>query len=231
MTIILDHMVQGTPEWLEARVGCVTMSNAKKLLTGGKGLTRTSYIIEVASELASGVLAEKINTWDMTRGTMLEPFAAAAYEATTGLKARHVGLGYLDENRRIAASPDGLTEAGGYEIKCQAPKNHMRTIVEAKNPKQFTAQMQGCMWIFGVDSWDYCSFCPEFEALPLFILTVKRDEEMIKKISDAAHLAVEEIDEYVRHANDGVVSQQVADICDNAIELIDVMTNKEVEIL
>lgn len=231
MPIILESLEQGSDEWKLARVGCVTMGKAKALLTGGTGKTRDSYIIEVASELLSGVLSDSINTWDMARGTMLEPYAVDAYEAITGLIVRRVGLGYLDDNRRIAASPDGLTSNGGMEVKCQKPKNHLQTIIAAKNPKQFEAQMQGSMWVFGVDTWDYCSFCPEFEAQPLFILTLNRDEEMIKKISDSAHRAVEEIDEYVRLASIGEPCARVSEICDEAKELIDIMMNKDVEIL
>jgi len=231
MPVILDKMEQGSIEWKLARMGCVTMSKAKALITGGKGKTRETYILEVASELISGVLSESINTWDMARGTMLEPYAAAAYKEITGLDIKHIGLGYLDEDRRIAASPDGLTINGGVEIKCQAPKNHLRTIIEAKNPKQFEAQIQGCMWVLGVDTWDYCSFCPEFKNQPLFIMTMKRDEEIIKTISEAAFSAVEEIDNYVRLAGIGDVSARVSEICDEANELIDIMQNKDVEIM
>jgi hypothetical protein len=235
MTIILEHMEQGSEEWLNARVGCITMSNAKKLISKGRGdapsATRATYIAEVASEKVSGVLADRINTWDIIRGNTLEPFARDAYKAITGLDVKEIGLGYLDENRRIAASPDGLTANGGVEIKCQAPKNHMKTIMEAKNPKQFEAQMQGCMWVFGTDTWDYCSFCPEFANKPLVIITAHRNEEMVKQIEEAAHSAVEEVDEYIKAAGDGQVSSLVTNLCLEAIELMDILQNKEVEIL
>ena len=229
--IILNHMEQGSDEWRLARMGCVTMSKAKNLLTGGKGVTRETYIIEVASELISGQLAENISTWDMERGIMLEPYAVRAYESLTGLEVQTIGLGYLNEDRRIAASPDGLTMIGGMEVKCQKPKNHLKTIIEAKNPKQFEAQMQGCMWVFDVDTWDYCSFCPEFNEQPLFILTMRRNEEMIKAIEDAAHKAVEGIDNYVRIASAGRASEELKEICAEANELIDIITGKDVGIL
>ncbi len=176
MTVILEHMEQGSPEWLDARVGNITMSNADKLLTGGKGVTRQSYIIDVASEIVSGVPASQVKTWEMERGNLLEPYAREAYKARTGIEVQQVGLGYLNENKRISASPDGLRPNGGMEIKCQGPKAHLRTIIDAKNPKKFAAQMQGCMWVFDVEYWDYCSFCPEVKDLPLFIMTLERDE-------------------------------------------------------
>jgi len=229
MTVILDHIEQGTDEWYQARLGRITMSNADKLLTGGKGVTRTSYIIDVASEIVSGLPSEKVNTWDMARGTLLEPFAREAYEAQTGLSVKQVGLGYLDENRRISASPDGLTIDGGMEIKCQGAKAHLRTIIDAKNPTKFTPQIQGSIWVFDTDTWDYCSFCPEFKTMPLFVMRVKRDEEIIKQIQDSALKAVFEVDEYVKLARTEP-NESINQICHRAIELIDIMQNKEVEI-
>lgn len=232
MTVVMEHMEQGSQEWHDARCGRITMSNAKKLITGGKGATRTTYLIEVASEILTGIPAESISTWDMARGSALEPYALEAYKSQTGREVRQVGLGYLDDMKRIAASPDALwtSGTGGTEIKCQKVKKHMQTIVEMKNPKQFEAQMQGCMWVFGVEEWDYCSFCPEFKAMPLVVISKKRDEEIIKRISDSAHLGLEEIDKYVEMAS-GKINEEIKLICRDALDLLDVLNDREVDIL
>jgi hypothetical protein len=234
MTVILKHFEQGSPEWLEARMNCVTMSNAKYLISKGRGkepsVTRQTYIAEIASQIISGVLAEKVNTYDMERGNILEPFARSVYEDITGVEVETVGIGYLNDERRIAASPDGLMPNKGVEIKCQAPKNHMKTLMAMKNPKQFEAQMQGCMWVFDVDEWDYCSFCPEFEKMPMVIIPAKRDEEIVKKIEAESHKAVEEIDELVKLAGHGSFSQFVAEVCYEALDTVDLAFNKEPEI-
>jgi len=234
MTIILEQMEQGSEEWLNARIGCVTMSRAKDLLSKGQGnnpsKTKETYILSVASELLTGTPAAKINAWDMARGTLLEPYALSAYKAATGEDVRTVGLGYLDDNKRIAASPDALGRIKGVEIKCQAPKNHLETIIGQENPKQFEAQMQGGMWIFDMGEWDYVSFCPEFKEKPLVIIPMKRNEEMIKQIEIESHLAVEKVDEYVRLASQGDFGDKLAAICEEALEMIDIVQNKEVEI-
>lgn len=224
-------MEQGSEEWLLARLGCITMSNADKLLTEGKGVTRNTYIIGVASELITGVPSDRINVWDMERGSLLEPFARQAYEAYKNCQVQQVGLVYLNEKKRISASPDGfiVNQNHGLEIKCQAPKNHMKTIIEAKNPKKFMPQIQGSMWVTGYDKWDYCSFCPEFKAQPLFVMTVERDDKMIAAIEKSALKAVTEVDEYVKQAQ-GSTSPELFTICQQAIELTDIMQNKEPEI-
>jgi hypothetical protein len=238
--IILEHMEQGSQEWLDARCKRITMSKAQTLLTKGRNdkpsVTRQKYLYEVASEIITGVPAESVNTWDMARGTVLEPYALLAYKARTGYNVKTVGLGYLDEMERVSASPDGLVvgDDGSYirgvEIKCQKAKNHMATIEAAKNPKQFEAQMQGGMWVFGLDDWDYVSFCPEFEAQPLFIYSLSRDEDMINKISTQVALGLEEIDQIVRDARVEGAMDGLEDICEEAIEAVDVLLNKDVEI-
>lgn len=203
---IIDSMDQGSPAWLQARIGCVTMSNAKKITAGGEGLTRDTYLAEVASEIITGVPAERYNSWDMLRGTMLEPFALRAVETVLDESIRRVGLVYLDERRRISASPDGLIMATpteievGVEVKCQCPKKHMLTILAEKNPAQFEMQLQGSMWVCGTARWLYVSFCPEFKERPLVILSAERDEAMICKISMAAEEGVAEVDRLVAAA-------------------------------
>lgn len=237
--IILDHMEQGSPEWKNARCGRITMSNAQTMLTKGRGnqpsVTRQKYLYEVASEIITGVPAESVNTWDMARGNVLEPYALQAYKARTGYKVKTVGLGYLDEMKRVSASPDGLVVGDngeyvrGVEIKCQKPKNHMQTIMDARNPDKFAAQMQGGMWVFGLDHWDYVSFCPEFEAHPLFIFTMFRNEEMINEISRQVALGLEEIDEFVRQAWDGRTQDDIFDICADAISAVEILRSDNVD--
>ena len=229
MPVILDHFEQGTLEWKNSRVGRVTMSNAKKLLTGGKGKTRESYLIDVASEVSSGQLSESFKSRDMDRGNMLEPMAVKAYEAVTGERVRTVGIGYLNEDRRIAASPDGLMTGKGLEIKCPNPKAHLRTILAASAPKEYAPQMQGGMWVFDFSEWDYVSFCPTYKPMPICIITVQRDEEMIAKIEAACHAAIIEIDGYVEIAKMNV-TPELQRICNQSIEMLDIINQVEPEI-
>lgn len=227
--IILSGLEQGSNEWHDARRGCITMSNAAALLAGGEGKTRTSYLMAVASEIITGVTADTYKSWLMERGQILEPFAREAYKIITGCEVRQIGLGYLDENRNISASPDAHGEDRGLEIKCQLPKNHLNTLINGVNPAQFDAQMQGCMWIFKKDRWDYVSFCPEFKDNPIFIYTVHRDEEKIKRILESAHKGVEEIKEIVKKA-DRFPNPDITKICENALETIETFKNMEPEI-
>jgi len=231
--IILDELEQGSQEWHNARCGRITMSNAGLMLTGGKGTTRYSYLLNVASEILSGTPAETPTTWAMERGNLLEPFARQAYEAKTGETAQTIGLAYLNENKTVSASPDGLTSLfgsieGGIEIKCRSPKEHLR-VINAGIDKKAIPQIQGCMWLFNVEWWDYVAFCPEFAAKPLFISRVYRDEVMIKKLEESVNSGLEEIQEIINSVA-GSEDSAVSEICDDALTMLDYLKNEEPEI-
>ncbi len=194
--MIIERMKQGSKEWDAGRCGRVTMSNAQKLTTGGKGVTRHNYLLDVASEILTGVPVEGVTTWEMERGSLLEPYALDAYRTVTGAEVETIGLAYLDESKRISASPDGLmlNARGGAEVKCPSPKIHMQHTQGAETMKKHMAQIQGNIWVFGAEWWDFISFCPEFTAMPLVIYRVQRDDDLIEKIEHASHSAVAEID-------------------------------------
>lgn len=234
--IILDKMVQGSIEWHDARRGCITMSNAKALISKGRGkgapsLTRASYLIDVASEIITGVTADRYKSWDMDRGNILEPFAMDAYREHTGFDVREVGLGYLNSEKRTSCSPDAIGKAHGVEVKCQLPKNHLAAIVNGFEPKQFVPQMQGGIWIFNFEYWDYVSFCPEFKEQPIFVHRVNRDEEMIKAIEESALRGAEEIDDFVTKGRFSTKNKQIAAICEEALLTIDALSYNEPEFI
>lgn len=233
--IIMEKMIQGSIEWHNARRGRITMSKAKELVSKGRkkgdpSLTRASYLVDVASEIITGVTADRYKSWDMDRGNILEPYAMDAYREHTGFEVREVGLGYLNSDKRISCSPDALGESHGVEVKCQNPKNHLATIVRGFEPKQFIPQMQGGLWIFDFEFWDYVSFCPEFPEQPIFVHRLYRDEEMIKQIEESALRGVEEIDEFVRKGRDFKASENILGICKDALEEIEALSYNEPEI-
>jgi len=198
--IILD-IDQGSDGWYKARCGVITMSNAKALITGGKGVTRRSYLLSVAAEIITGKTADNYQSWKMQRGTAIEPFARAAYAMETGIEAREVGFVYYDNKARIGCSPDGITDIGGIEIKCPNAAKHLTTILADEVPDEYLPQIQGCIWVCGVDAWDFVSFCPEFTAQPLFIKRVYKDSAIISKIRKSAIEGVAEIDAAVKAAH------------------------------
>lgn len=189
---ILNHFDQGSLEWLQQRVGKITMSHAKELLTGGKGKTRQSYIMDVVAEKLSGQPIEGYYGLDMERGNFLEPAAGRAFTEYTSMDFRRVGF-VLSDDERIGCSPDGLTFDAGIEIKCPRPRQHIRTIY-ADGADDYIAQIQGCMWLCQREHWHLVSFCPWVEQYPLFIRRIDRDDAMVAKIEESAMRAADEVE-------------------------------------
>lgn len=216
--IILDHFQQGSMAWLEARVGRITMSRAKDLLTGGKGKTRQSYILDVAAEKLSGEPVEGYTSIDMERGTFLEPWAVKAFEAATGMQVAPVGF-VIGDDERIGCSPDGLLgHDAGLEIKSPKPRQHLRNIF-GDGMDEYAPQAQGGMWLTGRDCWFVVSFCPWVKQYPLHIRLLKRDEDVIAKLAESATKAADEVDEIcARAVSEHSLSNRVFDVADRAAQ-------------
>lgn len=198
--MILEHLEQGSDAWHAARCGVVTASNFKAVMTGGSGKTRLNYMRRLRDEILTGYpTPPAFQSEAMVRGCTLEPRARRAYQQETSESVREVGLIYLDETRRVAASPDGLVgEEGGLEIKCPLPHTHEKYLRDGSLPKPYVPQVQGNLWVTGRAWWDFVSFAPEFpSAHRLFVRRIYRDETYIAALRREITRFVAELDAVV----------------------------------
>ena len=109
------------------------------------------------------------------------------------MEIEEVGFCFIDDNKKIGCSPDGLNQESkiGFEIKCPKQSTHVKYIVDNKLPTEYIQQVQGSMMVTGYDSWIFMSYCPGLKSL---ILEIKRDNEYIEKMETAINEAVSEID-------------------------------------
>ncbi|MCB9989095.1 MAG: YqaJ viral recombinase family protein [Rhodospirillales bacterium] len=200
--MILAHIEQGSDEWHDARCGVVTASNFKAVLTGGRGKTRASYMRRLRDEIITGrPTPPSFQSAAMVRGCDLEPQARRAYEEHAGESVREVGIVYLNDQRRVAASPDGLVNGnGGLEIKCPLPHNHEKYFREGRVPAQYVPQVQGNLWVTGREWWDFVSYAPEFPPeYRLMTRRVYRDEAFISLLKAEVERFIEELDKAVQN--------------------------------
>lgn len=179
--MIVNNCEQGTDEWLQARLGIPTASNFDKIVTasGGSSIQANAYMGKLVAEYMNGKPEQGVYTEDMERGNRLEPMARVFYQTLTSNNVDQVGMVYLDDQKTISCSPDGLLKDRGLEIKCPKLANHIGYTLDNSLPKQYKAQVQGSMWVTGLDKWDFMSYHPEY---PPLILTVERDDEFIGKM-------------------------------------------------
>lgn len=169
---------QGTPEWYAARVGKITASEFKRIVTNTlvdgeykMSKSMSGYAAKLAAEMFAGKPMDQFdgNTVWMERGKEIEEEAAEFYAFTTDADVRKVGF-IIDDDGVCGCSPDRLVEPdGGLEIKCLRAENHVElTQYHAKHgcaePK-YTQQVQACLWITGRAWWDQLFYSPELPPL------------------------------------------------------------------
>lgn len=186
MAIYHWDMVQGSDEWLAARLGIPTASEFHRIITASKG-----EFSKGAAKYAHGLVAEKLlgrrlekagSTWAMERGTYLEPFARAEYARVNKVEVRQVGL-VTSDCGRIGASPDGLIigASRGLEIKCLLDEGHVGLFADGPGD-DFKQQVQGNLAINELEEWDFYGWHPNLS--PVQIRT-HRDEPYIAKMNTA----------------------------------------------
>jgi len=197
--MIIVDIEQGTTEWFETRCGVISASNFSKIITPtGKvttGVTREKYLLSKAAEILSGKPEETYSNQWMERGVELEEEARKILSLEYMTEINEVGFCFLDDNKRIGCSPDGLNSDIGFEIKCPKPSTHVKYLLDNKLPTEYIPQVQGSMFVTGFETWIFMSYCPGIKPL---ILEVKRDDEYISKLSDAVNNAVDEVDNIIK---------------------------------
>lgn len=196
--VILDCK-QNSPEWFAARAGIPSASVFDKLITskGALSTSRQKMLYKLSGERVLGEKEEGYTNGAMQRGIELEPEARALFELITGLEVKEVGLCYYDKRKDRSCSPDGLIETGmtlmeGLEIKCPELATHVEYLISNKLPTKYFAQVQGSMYITGLEKWYFMSHFPGMKPL---IIEVERDEIWIAKLDKALNDFVIELDE------------------------------------
>lgn len=174
---ILD-VVQGSPEWLNARLGIPTASAFDRVLTPAKlqpSAKAEAYRNQLLAEWFVGHPIDFDGTSGfMERGKELEPQARAAYEFHRDVDVQVTGF-ILRDDEMAGGSPDGLVgKDGGLEIKCPAIQTHLGYMLQPQDlADEYRSQVQGNLYVSGRAWWDIMAFHPE---LPPVIVRVERDE-------------------------------------------------------
>ena len=187
---------QGSPEWLAARLGRVTMSELKTLLVNGKGpggfgTGAFSYMHQLIGERITGKLAEPFQGNAHTRrGHELESVARELYrDATDEIEPQEVGIIL---NHEVGYSPDSLVGDNGLlEIKTKLPKFQIEVLLNGEIPDEHIPQCQGGLWVSEREWIDFVSYWP---GMPLFVKRAYRDEALIRTIAERVDAFHEEME-------------------------------------
>lgn len=194
--------VQGSEEWLQARLGIVTASELDALITplwkARTGAGVDTYLAKKIAEKWRGSPLVTYHGGAMEQGSIREDEAVARYELDNDLTIRRVGFVLADDGL-MGCSPDGLLDDSGIEIKCPEPHTHVGYLLGGELPAEYRAQVFGGMFVTGLPRWRFMSYCRGF---PSLVLTVESDPKVMAAIADAVAAFMVRFDKALRAIED-----------------------------
>jgi len=188
MSIEHHHdLQQNTDEWFDLRLGVVTASNMKLLLTSKLKIANNdkvrSYAYEIAAQRETKHIEDSYQGEQMIRGHIEEDIARDLY-SNDQRPVEQCGfitndsLGFI-----VGCSPDGLVrDTRMIEIKSRIQKHQLKTIVENKMPEEYKLQVQAQLFVSGRETCDFVSYS---NGMPLFVETQEVDLEYQDAIKEA----------------------------------------------
>lgn len=133
------HIKQRSLEWHELKWGKIGGTLSKGLFVDSD----TLFVDILSQRIEDFEPTESFESYDMQRGTELEPFAIEYLENYLGIKFEQSGWLQCEENELLGISPDGITEDETIqcEIKCFARKKHTEVLLSNEIPKEHIYQL------------------------------------------------------------------------------------------
>lgn len=208
-------MEQRSAEWFAARIGNVTASRVKDVMTSGRSgapsATRKNYMMELLCERLTGQQGgmDLSRNAAVQRGVELEPFACMAYEADKGLMVLETGLVMHPTIKGFGASPDGLAgEDGVLEIKCPNTATHIATMQSGRHDPQYEWQMLAQMACTGRHWADFVSYDDRLpEELQYVCHRYERDHKRIREMESGIREFLDELSDLEKEMRDRMRSK------------------------
>ena len=181
--MIVHQIQQGSPEWLQLRLGKVTGTSLGRVFKADY----LSLIDELVSEQLTDMPADDSFVSDaMQRGIDLQDDALDLYEAMTGVTLIRGGFVQSDRFPLLGYSPDGRVGiAGGVEVKCPSSKRHVQYLRQAKLPAEYRWQVLGSFLINPDCEWyDFMSYDPRVQQRPWFLHRTNRID-VVSELTEA----------------------------------------------
>ena len=199
---IITTCEQGSEEWLSMRLGKITASRVKDVLTKGRGNTPSktaeSYMVELIAEILTGESKPFFENDAMRWGTETEPQARSMYEVNNGFVAVEE-VAFVEHNEKIGISPDGMVgDDGLLEIKCPNTTTQIKRALSDDYSSDYKAQIQMQLWVTEREWCDFVSFDPRLDCEAGYLQQrVFRDEEYIEEMKTKVYAFVEKMDELI----------------------------------
>lgn len=183
---VITNCIQGSPEWLQARIGSIGGSSIGKAVAKGEGKVRKQLLYDMVGEILSGEKKEGFRTVHMEEGLKYEDEARNLYAFQNSVEVEQIAM--FRDGPHKHASPDGLVGADGLiEIKTVIPSVYVEAKLTGKIPTAYRKQMLWSLKRSGRFWCDYTVYCPYVQDIdPLLIIRVERNEKEIVELEAGA---------------------------------------------
>ena len=194
---------QGTPAWLQMRLGKLTASRMADAKAGKETAARKNYIAQLVAERLTGQMGESFTNAAMAWGTEHEPLARAEYEILTDSSVDQVAFIDHPEIEWCGASPDGIVSSSGLiEIKCPNTATHIDYLLGQKPPAKYVPQMLLQLACTGMTWCDFVSYDTRMpEEHRLFIVRFEPKQSEIEAVEQAAREFLAEVQDTIERLN------------------------------
>ena len=185
---IIEDMVQGSDEWKSMRLGKITASKMKDLMSKGRGSaiskTAETYMMDLIAERLTGESKPFFENDAMKWGTATEPQARAMFELKESLEVKEVA--FIEYDDYVGMSPDGLIgDDGLIEIKCPNTSTQIKRALSDDYAADYKDQIQMQLWVSNRKYCYFLSFDPRLDCEAGYLLQkIERDEEYILKMTE-----------------------------------------------
>lgn len=186
-----------TEDWQNARIGKITGSKLKDLITKRGTGKKIGFYQLIADRLA--VPADEENVMD--RGHRLEEEAIEKFTEESGIKIdTSLVIWSREDNEDIAISPDGFTEdmKVAVEVKCLGSARHIEALVTNAVPKDYEDQVLQYFVVNDQLETVFMAFYdPRLLCKQFFCLKIDRDQAKVDEYLEMERAILVEVDNIV----------------------------------
>jgi hypothetical protein len=195
-------MQQRSDAWYNIKAGRVTGTSFAELVSKESTIGYKRLVNRLASEIIIGKADERDKSYTnelMEESLDMEADAKNKYEEITEAYIDDVGFITPDKGEFtewIGVSPDGLIDEhenkyrGGLETKCSLAKTHIGYIEAGVLPNEYKHQVQGALFVTGLEYWDFMSYYPGMKP---FVIRVVKDEKMHEEYTERLRLLIKHV--------------------------------------
>ena len=191
------NVQQGSPDWHVMRLGCLSASNADKIVAKRDSEGRQSYMASLIDQVISCEVDDSPSFKQTEFGKLWEPVAREALSAQLGFAIiKELPFMYMDGRMRVGVSPDGVFDNTIAEIKCPYDgANFAKFAAFEGMKKSWRWQCQFQLFATGAERHIMAQYNPRIKLCDnLYFSETLRNDADFATLSDAVPQFIEDFD-------------------------------------